>query len=248
MVSSASNSLLSFSGQLTTVHADIPTLVPRRHWSSQDLARALFAYDVDVSKFEGHIRHPKYRASRSGATSARLGATEPPEGSNDDGMDIDDDYADMTHVEVVEEFVPSHALDSLHLQVIDHFTVVLKDTALRIRTAAGDVGAPSLSQYAPGWRRKHFAGWSVGDCLEYLNSKKPLRATNPALRVFLLRRNEDRGWRRGQDWSRQDWMNCLGALHEIGMKFEDELVLKSLAALSVHVEDIFKTPMRPTGI
>lgn len=198
---------------------------------------------------------PKYRASRSTAVSARLGATEPPppeipKDANDDGMDIDDDYAAVTSSEPVEEYVPSHALDSLHLQVIDHFAVVLKETALRIATEASDdlLGAPSRSQYAPGWRRKQFRIWTVGDCLEYLGSKKHLCVSNPPLRIFLLRRNEDRGWRRGQDWSRQDWMNSLSALRDIGVKFEDELVLKSVSALSVHVEDILRTPMRPTGI
>ena len=78
-------------------------------------------------------------------------------------------------------------------------------------------------------------------------TKKALQPSVPSLRVFLLRRNEDRGWRRGQDWSRQDWKNVLKALEEIGQKFEDSLVLLSLAELNPHVTEIFATPMRPTG-
>lgn len=164
-------------------------------------------------------------------------------------MDIDDDDMGLSSPGLrEEEFVPSHALDSLHLQVIDHFTAVLKECAVRVATAAGDLGALSRSQYAPGWRRKPSKTWTVSDCLEYLGSKHRLSDSNPPLRIFLLRRSEDRGWRRGQDWSRQDWMNALAALRDIGVKFGDELVTKSVSALSVHVEDIFRTPMRPTGL
>ncbi|OBZ70298.1 hypothetical protein A0H81_09952 [Grifola frondosa] len=148
-----------------------------------------------------------------------------------------------------EDFVPSHALDALHLQIIDHFTAVLKEIADGVRKRTGDLApAVSTSVHAPAHRRKEFNSWTIGDCLEYLGTKQVLRTSTPPLRVFLLRRNAERGWRRGQDWSRQDWMNALEALHDVGMKFQSGVLLRSLEAVMPHVFWIFNSPMRPTGI
>lgn len=89
---------------------------------------------------------------------------------------------------------------------------------------------------------------NVRDCVEYLESKKAVKKLQPPLQTFLLRRNEDRGWRRGQDWPRQAWENGLDALEDIGRQFEDGLVLLSLTELRPHVTDVFNTRLRPTGI
>ncbi|KAI0939206.1 hypothetical protein AcV5_000689 [Taiwanofungus camphoratus] len=225
----------------------ITTLTPsRRSWSSRDIARSLFVQSVDLGKFRGHEPTPSYRPAHS---SAQRRMTVAPAADNDDGMDIDDDNSNVaSNGSLFEDYIPSHALDSLHLQVINHFTIVLKGLAFRICSSAGDLDPPSRSSHAPGYRRKNFGLWTVGDCLDYLASKKPLRPSTPPLHVFLLRRSEDRGWRRGQDWSRQDWENCLVALNHIGMKFEDGTVLGSVNDLTPEVERVFMTPMRPTGI
>ncbi|PCH41108.1 hypothetical protein WOLCODRAFT_70725 [Wolfiporia cocos MD-104 SS10] len=228
---------------------DVPTVCPpRRGWSSRDLARGIaqelahFGVPVflDVSKFRGHDHTPVYRPSRG---SRELRTTMPPksEGDGDDRMDVDDDGFH-------NEYIPSHALDALHLQVIDHFTPMLKDLAARVRTSTGDSVEQELSRHAPWYRRKGFDTWTVGDCLEYLGSKKRLLVTSPSLRVFLLGRSEDRGWRRGQDWSHQDWQNAMTALQDVGTKFEDRSTLISLGYLKLETERVFKTPMRPTGI
>lgn len=160
-------------------------------------------------------------------------------------MDIDDDASTRSSY---DEYIPSHALDALHLQIIDHFSIVLKELAYRVRHNAGDAGPPIRSQYAPVYRRKEFQLWNVRDCLEYLESKRLLKPTQPPLRAFLLRRNEDRQWRRGQDWPRQAWLNVLEGLEDAGRRFEDDLVLLSVKELRPHVVEIFNTPLRPTGI
>lgn len=163
-------------------------------------------------------------------------------------MEVDDGNVQHEAENTTEEYIPSHALDSLHLQVIDHFTLVLKDLALRVRTTSGDVGPPAQSSHAPGYRRKEFAEWTVGDSLDYLGSKKPLRPSSPSLRVFLLRPYTDRGSRRGQDWSRRDWEKSIAALQDMGLKFEDSSILGSLEYLKVETERVFRTPLRPTGL
>ena len=160
-------------------------------------------------------------------------------------MDVDDESVSDV---AAEDWVPSHALDGLHIQVIDHFTLVLKELAGRVRHETGEIGPPTQSRHAPEHRRKDFRSWNVRDCVEYLESKKPLKRREPPLQVFLLRRNEDRGWRRGQDWPRQAWANSLDGLEELGRAFGDGVVLASLRELRPHVQDVFNTPLRPTGI
>ncbi|KAH9951651.1 PIN domain-containing protein [Amylocystis lapponica] len=220
----------------------IPTISPpREQWSSRELAQTLFPDTIDPSAFQGRETRHEYRPSRS--RGAR-GVTVAPLLESDDMMDIDDEDAYMA--DAPEQFEPKHALDALHLQAIEHFTATLKAVALRVRTAAGEL-APVQSAHAPAYRRKAFELWVIGDCLAYLDTKKPWRKMSPSLQVFFLRRNEDRGWRRGQDWSRQDWMNVLDALVDLGTQFEDGAVVGSAGDLKQEVERLFMTRMRPTG-
>ncbi|GJE84169.1 hypothetical protein PsYK624_002450 [Phanerochaete sordida] len=226
----------------------IPTVAPgRRLLSSRELAAQLFGANVDVAPFRASEGAPRYRPTRSGAT-AHLAQTEGPAAADDDGMEVDDDGGAGAGAPPPEDWVPSHALDALHVQIIDHFSVVLGELAQRVRQAAGDDGPPARSPHAPAHRRKDVRAWTAGDCVEYLASKRPLQVSQPPLQTFLLRRNEDRGWRRGQDWPRQAWENCLDALEDIGRQFEDGLVLLSLTELRPHVTDVFHTRLRPTGI
>ena len=217
---------------------------PQHAWSSRDLAYALWrGHDVDHKQFRDGGKNSKYRPTQS---KQRLAKTEAPRTDDDDVMDIDDDVPAAR--DIFEDYIPSHALDDLHRQVISHFTIAFKELADRVRRESGDTGPPVQSQYAPEYRRKAFQLWSVGDCLEYLQSKKRLQVSDPPLSIFMLRRSEGRGWRRGQDWPRQSWENILRALEDIGQQFEDSLVLQSLAELRPHVTEIFNTRMRPTGI
>ena len=203
---------------------------------------------MDVTPFCGSENVPRYRPTRSGQV-RHLAQTEAPKADDDDNMDVDDDAAAAAAAAAAtEDWVPSHALDALHIQIIDHFSIVLRELAYRVRHEAGDGGPPARSPHAPEHRRKEFRLWNVRDCVEYFESKKALKISQPPLQTFLLRRSEDRGWRRGQDWSRQAWENCLDALEDIGKQFQDGLVLLSLAELRPHVTDVFNTRLRPTGI
>jgi hypothetical protein len=197
---------------------------------------------VDLSLFRRQENKPKYGPARSSQT-RRLARTEAPRADEPDGMDIDDDMGVLR-----DNYIPSHALDALHLQIIDHFTITLTELTHRVRQQSGEDYPPSGSQYAPAYRRKTFSSWTVSDCLEYLETKKVLRPSQPPLRTFLLRRNEDREWRRGQDWPRQAWMNAIQALEDLGRAFDDDLVLLSVRELWPHVYEIFNTPLRPTGL
>ncbi|KAI0081709.1 hypothetical protein K474DRAFT_1768312 [Panus rudis PR-1116 ss-1] len=215
---------------------------PNRSWSSQEMAKDLHLYSehLDPALFRRSTHGPQYRPTKSRAH-GQLGRTEAPAMDEDDRMDVDEDTAE-------DEFVPSHAWDSLHVQVINYYSVVLKEVAERVRVASGDNGPPSKSQYAPAYRRKVIEDWTLRDCLEYLGSKKQLLEVTPPLSVFLLRRNEDRGWRRGQDWPSQAWQNALAALKDIGTQFGEGVVLDSVEDVRQHVQWVFSIPMRPTGL
>ncbi|KAK7695923.1 hypothetical protein QCA50_000562 [Cerrena zonata] len=210
-------------------------------WSSRCLAYEIYKNHDLANFFHSADSGPGYRRGNS---SGQVGISQAPAADDDEAMDIDDD---ASKTQRLEDFEPSHALDALHLQIIEHFTAVLKEVTERVRLAAKDDLTPTTSMHAPSYRRKLFYLWDVGDCLDYLDSKKRLRKKNPPLQVFLLRRNQNRGWRRGQDWSRQDWRIALQALEEIGQLFDEGVVLESLESLNPHVEFIFAQPMRPTG-
>ena len=213
-------------------------------WSSRGLAYEIYEGFQENS---GHILSPFFHSADSGpgyrrdVSSEKLGVSEAPGLDEDDAMDVDEAPTNRG------DFEPSHALDALHIQIIEHFVAVIKEVVERVHLAAKDDISLTTSMHAPSYRRKAFHLWDVGDCLDYLDSKKRLQKKNPSLRVFLLRRNQDRGWRRGQDWSRQDWRVALQALEEIGQLFDEGVMLESLDSLNPHVEFIFEQPMRPTG-
>lgn len=225
--------------------------------SSCQLAKAIWPKRAaEIPQFfRGHENVAKYRPPRA-ERPTRLARTEAPEepvqeDGSDDGMEIDSDdgkpvIKDDTAVPR-DAWVPSHALDGLHLQIIDHFSIVLKELASRVRHQAGEAGPPVNSLHAPAHRQKAFELWTVRDCLEYLGTKKQLQKSEPPLGRFLLRRNEERGWRRGQDWPRKAWDNALDALGDVGRQFGDELVVLSLRELGPHVAEVFNAPLRPTG-
>ncbi|KAH9938217.1 uncharacterized protein B0H18DRAFT_966123 [Fomitopsis serialis] len=191
-------------------------------WSSRTLARQLAEGGADIHPEVGADDIPKdQRTHHNHSTVTDV----------DDRMEVDD--------EPVEKFIPSHPIDALHLQVIDHFTLLLKDLAHRVRTDAGDVTPRNRSQHEPGYRQKDVSMWTVGDCLDYLGTKKPLRPSDPPLRCD--------GTRRGQEWSHQAWKNITVALEDIGNKFEDGAVLGSVESFRQEKDHVFELPLRPTG-
>lgn len=136
--------------------------------------------------------------------------------------------------------------------MIEHFGVLLRQLVRRVgdpNDLLGPVGPTSKSRYAPAWSQEHFLNWSASTCLEYLNSKKPLRGppSNPQVQIFFMPPYSGSGSRRGQDWSRRDWQVALTDLGKIAALWTDGALMESLAVLQPHIEYIFSMPMKPTG-
>lgn len=169
----------------------------------------------------------------------------------DDGMHVDDET-----VPVAEVLLPSHALDLLHIQIVEHFTRLLVELVGRIggpelRNRIADRGA-ALSQHAPPWQSqaKDYTEWSAPDCLDYLDYKKNAAGSNSRVAAFLSKPYSRYGARRGQDWSRRDWEVGLERLGKIGDRWGEASIRESLTVLEPHLLDIFEfgNRMRPTGI
>lgn len=162
--------------------------------------------------------------------------------ADDESMNIDDD--DLMTSEVLQ---PSHALDLLHLQVIDHFSRLLVELVGRVggeEVRQTSEAEANTSQHAP--RRRHYTEWSSADCLEYLNKHRPVKLSSPRPEVFLSKPYSHFGARRGQDWSRKDWEVGLGSLKETGTAWGDVSIGESLTVLEPHLNGIFWMKLRPT--
>ena len=162
--------------------------------------------------------------------------------SDDESMNIDDD--DFMTSEVLQ---PSHALDLLHLQIIDHFSWLLVELVGRVggeEVRQTSKANTNTSQHAP--RQRHYTEWSLADCLEYLNRQRPVQVTSPRPEVFMSKPYSHLGARRGQDWSRKDWEVGLGSLKETGVAWGDVSIGESLVVLAPHLNAIFSMKLRPT--
>ncbi|KAK2466291.1 hypothetical protein APHAL10511_001933 [Amanita phalloides] len=161
----------------------------------------------------------------------------------EDSMIIDDEYC------VPELLRPSHALDLLHVQVVEHFTRLLTELAGRAGASELDRGQ-SASMHASAWQQggRMYTEWDATECLEYLGEKRRVRETRPRLGVFLSMPYKRRGARRGQDWSRRDWEIAIGALGEVGRAWDEAAVGESVEVLLPHLVAILAMRMRPTGI
>lgn len=149
----------------------------------------------------------------------------------------------------VTEWVPSHALDDLHLQLVDHFTILLKELVLRIDPSVTRSGQGSMSMHA-GHLSKSFAEWTSADCVQYLTRLRRLPPSTPRLESFIskphCREENARGRRRGQDWTRRQWDISIGALAKLGEIWQDQAIEESLETLRIAVDDTFRLQLRPT--
>lgn len=201
------------------------------------MALAVFGPEASMFRFSGHL--PSYRGNvmqDSDPASVK---------GDDEGMDIDDDSA------VTELVRPSHPLDLLHLQVIDHFSELLLELVGKVAgSEAQNFGAAEMtSRHAPAYTRKQLMFWTALDSLEFLNTKKAFPHSSPRVEAFLMRPYEGRGARRGQDWSRRDWEVALSTLGRIGdMWAYGAGVRESVPAVEVHMRRVFELAIRPTGV
>lgn len=158
---------------------------------------------------------------------------------DEDIMMVDDDAAESV-------LQPNHALDLLHLQVIDHFTRLLVDLIGRVRGFNMDRSGLAESLHAPRHQTRNVTEWNAADCLEYLNGQRAVKAVTPQAGLFLSKPYTTRGARRGQDWSRKDWQVALESLAETSGAWEDVSIRESLFFLGHHVNEIFLLKLRPT--
>lgn len=201
---------------------------------------------MDLSRFAPH--KPRYRSSTVIQDTPIAGQPSAPVEA--DGMDIDDDSPALAP----EILLPSHALDLLHVQVVEHFKRLLVELVGRvgeftdIRHGQQPAGGVMRSMHAPKTPEKHYSHWDTSESLEYLNTKKRLPNSYPRLEVFLALPYTRRGARRGQDWSRKDWEVGLNALANLAAIWEEGYIQESLDGLKPVLENVFASRMRPTGI
>lgn len=213
---------------------EIQTLEPRKDWSSRAIASRIFGSDA-CRGFDEYIQSQ----TRQGRTSAHIQ-------SSTGAFVVDRMNIDIEHS---TEWIPSHVLDDLHLQLVDHFTILLKELVERINPQvahlAGEDGA-SRSIHA-GVLMKPFAEWTAADCLEHLATLRKMPGSR-ALRLesFMSKphcKDENaRGRRRGQDWTRIQWDTAMQMLGRVGKIFEDQAVGESVDLLKIAVEDHFRLP------
>ncbi|KAH7887648.1 PIN domain-containing protein [Phlebopus sp. FC_14] len=216
----------------------ISSIFPDRgSFCSRDLAQAVLGYETARFQFSGY--HPVYRNDSMDFTQDNVATVD-----DGDGMDVDDDAATSQILH------PSHPLDLLHLQVIEHFTELLVQLVARVAgPEAAMFGTTSESQHAPSYTKKNLMFWRASDCLEYLGMKKRRPSSNPRLEIFLTKPRDGKGARRGQDWSRRDWEVGLNGLAGIGEQWDEgRSVRESVLSVEVHMRRVFAMPMRPTGL
>lgn len=157
-------------------------------------------------------------------------------------------------MEVDEEPIrPSHPLDVLHLEVVEHFAQLLLGVVDRVGGPEVPWDGPpkgQVSGHAPSWAKIGFAEWTPRECVRYLGRKeglRPSRAELDKLESFLLYPDQ-RGGRKGQDWARGDWDGCVFTLEEIGRNWEDDGLTESAGDLRRFAAGTFLLRMRPTGM
>ena len=213
----------------------IRTLSPKNDWTSQAIATALFSGVpmVHLSDFDGQTSKAQRRTLRTNISRAR---------SSSDAMEVDEE----------EPVRPSHPLDVLHLDVVEHFSRLLLGAVDRVGgPEVGRHGPPSgqVSQHAPNWARIGLVDWTPRECVQYLGRNEGLRGSVAALDKLenFLMYPDKRGGRKGQDWTRSDWDSCVLTLEIIGKCWRDDELVESASVLKRFARGTFQLRMRPTG-
>ncbi|KAI0052996.1 hypothetical protein FA95DRAFT_1482376 [Auriscalpium vulgare] len=221
----------------------LQSISPSRFWTSREIADALYG---NLGNEARHFDHYPSRTSREAAKADPNHANSVEQGSHagDDQMDVDSEP---------ETYIPSHPLDALHLEVIEHFSPLLSQLVDRVGGAdvprtRSNKSALTRSVHAPSWSRAALPDWTASDCVGYLVSKKGIRGDRQKLEMFLTKPGKkERGCRAGQNWTRAEWGMCAALLGEIGGAWEDRAVQESVAVLRPYAEGVFGLQLRPTG-
>ncbi|KAH9045541.1 PIN domain-containing protein [Lactarius pseudohatsudake] len=211
------------------------TFCPTNGWTSRAIATALFsgAPMVKLSDFNGQTSKSQRRIVRTGPDHK----VSPALLASADAMEVDE-----------EPIRPSHPLDVLHLEVVEHFAQLLLGVVDRVGGPEVPWDGPpkgQVSGHAPSWAKIGFAEWTPRECVRYLG--RASRAELDKLESFLLYPDQ-RGGRKGQDWARGDWDGCVQTLEEIGRSWEDDGLTESAGDLRRFAAGTFLLRMRPTGM
>ncbi|KAI0307290.1 PIN domain-containing protein, partial [Multifurca ochricompacta] len=218
----------------------IKTLCPTNGWTSRAIAMALFGGMpmVNLSDFDGQ---PSKAQRRSRITKADS-TVRPVAIAIADAMEVDE-----------EPIRPSHPLDVLHLEVVEHFSQLLLGVVDRVGGPEVPWDGPEsgqVSQHAPSWAKIRFAEWGPRECIKYLGRKEGLGCSQGELDKLenFLMYPDKRGGRKGQDWTRSDWERCVLTLERIGKGWEDDELSESVEVLERFAQGTFLLRMRPTGM
>ncbi|KAH9006954.1 PIN domain-containing protein [Lactarius hatsudake] len=216
------------------------TFCPTNGWTSRAIATALFsgAPMVKLSDFDGQTSKSQRRTIRTEPDHK----VSPALLASADAMEVDE-----------EPIRPSHPLDVLHLEVVEHFAQLLLGVVDRVGGPEVPWDGPpkgQVSGHAPSWAKIGFAEWTPRESVRYLGRKEGLRASRTELdklESFLLYPDQ-RGGRKGQDWARGNWDGCVRTLEEIGRSWEDDGLRESAGDLRRFAAGTFLLRMRPTGM
>jgi len=218
----------------------IRTLSPTDGWTSRAITTALFAGVpmVHLSDFDGQTSKAQRRMLRTNLDST----SKPAALASADAMEVDE-----------EPIRPSHPLDVLHLEVVEHFSQLLLGVVERVGGSDVPWHGPQsgrVSQHAPKWAQIKFAEWTPRECVQYLGRKVGLQASRADLEKLenFLMYPDKQGGRKGQDWCRGDWDSCVHGLEAIGRCWEDGELCESAEVLKRFTLGTFLLRMRPTGM
>lgn len=221
----------------------IRTLSPTSGWTSRAIVTTLFAGVpmVHLNNFDGQSSKVQRRTLRTDSNiTTKPGRTVAL--ARLDAMEVDE-----------EPMRPSHPLDVLHLEVVEHFSPLLLGVVDRVGGPEVPWYGPQdgqVSRHAPSWARIGLAEWTPRESVQYLGRKEGLgasRAELDKLANFLMYADQ-RGGRKGQDWTRSDWESCVLALESIGSKWGDDELRESAEVLKRFVRETFLLRMKPTGM
>ena len=240
------------------LYTGIPTLNPRgtHQWSSKTLARFIFGDNYPRLYLFSDSKEP-FRPKRiQEALDKELGLVTKhvdQDGMQDEGMgmEIDDGWL------VSDEPPPQHILDDLHDQIIDHFSILLRELLERAFPSLFVQSGSTASIYAPV-NSKPAEGWKANEIIQYLCNERRIpqnSATEDVKMVtqdvsrftdFFTRKYDVRG-RSGQHGARADCNSSMRKLGALARIYEDGAIQNSLSQLSWQIDMAFESPICPTG-
>lgn len=211
-------------------------------WSSQAMASKLFPGQEHrhiIDRFGGESKRYTKRKNVKAQPAVQY---------DEDAMDLDE------APKVRDDWIqPTHALDILHLNVINHFEYLLQMLVDRAAGPNHSIGRDTGSRWQDEGEKRPLSQWLAADCIRWLQRKQSSAFPGGKYDVdrlcnFLSRwHTKGAKGRSGQKWSRGDWDQILALLGQLAKTWEDEAIQESLMILYPEWMYIFSLPMSPTG-